>query len=84
MKLELAGNLKTLYDSIVKFHVKHGYGTTLRQLYVETGIPSGITSVLTRALADLGLVERRDVRRPSSYLALEMIPTDANPYDEEE
>ena len=46
-------------------------------------LATGKASILSRALEDLGLVFRKDVRKQSGYIAMEIVPTKANPYDEE-
>ena len=84
MRLELRGNLKIAYDWIVYFQETEGRGTTVRELYVGTGLQTGTASIYCRALVDLGLVERIEVKKDSGYLALEIVPTDANPYEPEE
>lgn len=82
VRLELSGELKIAYDWIVYFQETEGRGTTVRELHVGTGIQTGTTSIYCRALVDLGLVERREVKKESGYIALEIVPTDANPYEE--
>ena len=82
MRLELSGELKIAYDWIVYFLETEGRGTTVRELYVGTGISSGTASILARCLQDLGLVTRDEVKKPSGYTALEITPTDANSYEE--
>ena len=83
MRLELTGNLKRVYDWLVEFEAVNGRGSTGLEM-VRGGIAStGSASIYSRALEDLGLVTRRNVKKASGYTALEINPTDANPYDEE-
>ena len=82
MRLELTGELKRVYDWLVEFHNLYGRGATCREMGVGGIASSGTATIYTRVLEDLGLVNRNDVKKPSGYLALEISPTDTNPYDE--
>lgn len=84
MRLELSGELKIVYDWIVYFHVEHGRGTTVRELYRGTGVSAGRSSNFVLCLRDLGLVTRDEVKKEGGYIALEILPTDAKPYEPDE
>lgn len=83
MKLSLSGDLKAVYDALAKFYVEHGRGPGVGELGRVAHVATAKASVLSCALEDLGLVLRVEVRKPSGYLAMEITPTKANPYDEE-
>ena len=83
MKLSLSGDLKITYDTIVKFHGEHGRGPGVGEMSRIASLATGKASILSRALEDLGLVFRKDVRKPSGYIAMEISPTEANPYSED-
>lgn len=84
MRLQLTGEIKRVYDWIVAFHVKHGRGTSMREMHTGGICSTGTSTIYTRALEELGLVVRNSVKRPTGYQALEVVPTAAKPYDEDE
>lgn len=83
MKLELAGDLQTIYDAVVSFHAKHSRGPTVGEVCRALDVPTGKISHLIGAMSDLGLLEKREQQQPSGYSAIEVRLTDANPYDED-
>lgn len=82
MKLELSGGLQKIYDEVVLFHVKHSRGPSVGEVCRAVEIPTGRVSHLLVALAEIGLVTRDEVKKPSGYMAIEITPTEADPYDE--
>ena len=61
MRLELSGELKIAYDWIVYFQETEGRGTTVRELYVGTGLcdffEEQVQTSVARDLRLLGLFE---------------------------